>query len=60
MVQVNLGELFKRLNESCHKSLENAIGMAKMRTNYEVEIEHWLAKLLETANSDLSPLRGTM
>jgi type VI secretion system protein VasG len=52
MVQVNLAELFKRLNETCHKSLEGAIGMAKMRTNYEVELEHWLARLTETPNTD--------
>ena len=56
MVQVNLGELFKRLNETCHKCLEGSIGMAKMRTNYEVEIEHWLTKLLETPNTDFQAI----
>jgi type VI secretion system protein VasG len=42
------------LNASCRRALEGAAGLCLSRTNYNVEIEHWLVKLLEPANSDLS------
>ena len=53
MVQVDLKQLIGKLNETSHRSLEGAAGLCLSRTNYNVEIEHWLAKLLEVENSDL-------
>src|SRR5690606_34718434 len=37
-------------------SLEGAAGLCLSRTNYNVEIEHWLCKLLEDTNNDLAPI----
>lgn len=53
MVQVNLKELVAKLNDTCRRTLEGAAGLCLSRTNYNVEIEHWLAKLLEVPNTDL-------
>jgi type VI secretion system protein VasG len=52
MVQVNLKELVGKLNDTCRSTLEAAAGLCLSRTNYNVEIEHWLFKLLETSNTD--------
>ena len=53
MTQVDLKQLVAKLNPTCRQAMENAIGLCQSRTNYEVEIEHWLGKLLETPNTDL-------
>jgi type VI secretion system protein VasG len=46
--------LTNKLNETCRRGLEGAAGLCLSRTNYNVEIEHWLLKLLETADTDLT------
>src|SRR6186997_1728122 len=56
MATVNLKELVSKLNDTCRRSLEGAAGLCLSRTNYNVEIEHWLAKLLETPNTDLTAI----
>ena len=56
MVSVNLKSLVGKLNETCRRSLEGAAGLCLSRTNYNVEIEHWLLKLLEIPNTDLAVL----
>ena len=56
MVFVNLKSLVGRLNELNHRSLEAAAGFCLSRTHYNVEIEHWLLKLVETPNTDLAAL----
>ncbi len=53
MIQLNLKKLIDKLNPSCRRSLEAAAGLCLSRTNYNVEIEHWLAKLLESSNLDI-------
>ena len=55
-MQVNLKALVGRLNEHCRRSLEAAAGLCLSRTNYNVEIEHSLLKLLETPNTDLEAI----
>ena len=56
MATVNLKELVGRLNDTCRRGLEGAAGLCLSRTNYNVEIEHWLLKLLETPNTDLAAI----
>lgn len=56
MVQVNLKELIGKLNPAAHRSLEGAAGLCLSRTNYNVEIEHWLLKILEAENSDATAI----
>src|SRR5262245_46389860 len=56
MVPVNLKSLVGRLNDTCRRTLEAAAGLCLSRTNYNVEIEHWLLKLLEGASTDVSAI----
>lgn len=53
MIQLNLKKLVEKLGPSAKRTLEGAAGLCLSRTNYNVEIEHWLAKLLETPNLDV-------
>ncbi len=53
---VNLKSLVGKLNATCRQSLEGAAGLCLSRTNYNVEIEHWILKLLEGSDNDLSAL----
>ena len=52
-MNVNLKSLVGRLNDTCRGALESAAGLCLSRTNYDVEIEHILAKLLEQEDTDL-------
>ncbi len=52
-MNVNLKSLVGRLNDTCRGALESAAGLCLSRTNYDVEIEHILAKLLEQDDTDL-------
>jgi type VI secretion system protein VasG len=54
MAQLNLKELIGKLNDTCRRSLEGAAGLCLSRTNYNVEIEHWLLKLLEDSQTDFA------
>jgi type VI secretion system protein VasG len=52
MVAVDLRSLVGKMNDTCRRSLEAAAGYTLSRTHYNVEIEHWLLKLLDVQNSD--------
>ena len=54
MVPVTLKSLVGKLNETNRRTLEAAAGLCLSRTNYNVEIEHWLIKLVETPNTDVA------
>ncbi|MCC9602664.1 type VI secretion system ATPase TssH [Stieleria sp. JC731] len=54
MAQINLKELVGKLNDTCRGALESAAGLCLSRTNYNIEIEHWLLKLLENDRADLT------
>src|SRR5262245_57189741 len=45
--------LVGKLNTTCRRALEGAAGLCLSRTNYNVELEHWLLKLIEPADGDL-------
>ncbi|MCU1237347.1 MAG: type secretion ATPase, ClpV1 family [Candidatus Solibacter sp.] len=53
MIQVNLEKLIGRLNTTSRNALEAAAGLCLSRTHYEVEIEHFLLKLLDGTDNDL-------
>ena len=53
-MQVNLKSLVGKLNDTCRKTLEGAAGFCLSRSNYNVDIEHWLVKLLEQPNTDVT------
>src|SRR5438034_9818754 len=51
---LNPRALAGKLNQTCRRALEGAAGLCLSRTNYNVEIEHWLLKLFEPADTDLT------
>jgi type VI secretion system protein VasG len=53
MPSLNLKSLIGKLNDTCRKALESAAGLCLSQTHYEVDIEHFLIKLLEVSNTDL-------
>ncbi len=56
MITIDLKSLVGKLNEPSRNALEGAAGLCLSRTHYNVEIEHWLLKLLEIPDSDLLAL----
>jgi len=53
MITIDLKSLVGKLNAHCQGALEGAAGFCLSRQHYNVEIEHWLIKLLEIPDSDL-------
>ncbi len=53
MLSIDLKSLVGKLNNPCQTALEGAAGFCLSRQHYNVEIEHWLIKLLEIQDSDL-------
>ena len=53
-MSVNLKSLIGRLNETVRNALEGAAGLCVSRTHYDIEIEHYLTKLLDAADSDFA------
>src|SRR5216684_3948378 len=44
---------FGKVNQTTRDALESAVGLCVSRTNYEVEVEHYLMKLLDETDSDI-------
>lgn len=53
---LNLKSLIGKLNDYSRRALENAAGLCSSKSNFAVEMEHWLLKLLETPNTDIARL----
>ncbi|WP_319525611.1 type VI secretion system ATPase TssH [uncultured Desulfosarcina sp.] len=53
MAVSNLKSLIAKLNETCRSALESAAGLCLSQTHYDVEIEHFLIKLLELSDTDI-------
>ncbi len=51
---VNLRALIGKLNDTSRNALEGAAGLCLSRTHYDIEIEHFLMKLLDATGSDLT------
>ncbi len=49
---INLRSLISKLNDPTRSALEAAAGLCLSRTHYDVEVEHYLMKLLDTTESD--------
>jgi len=50
----NLKSLIGRLDDACRDALERAAALCLARTNYEVDVEHYLLKLTEDSDSDIA------
>ena len=53
-MSVNLKSLIGKLNDTVRGALEGAAGLCLSRTHYDVEIEHFLMKLLDSSAGDLA------
>src|SRR5580693_2399944 len=51
---VNLRSLIGKLNEATRNAVEAAAGLCLSRTHYDVEIEHYLMKLLDSSSGDFA------
>ncbi len=51
---VNLRGLIAKLNAPSRSAVEGAAGLCLARTNYDVEIEHFLVKTLDATDNDLA------
>ena len=52
MAEINRVALFGKLNQPTYKAVEGATVFCKLRGNPYVELEHWLAQMLQSADSD--------
>ena len=55
-MNVNLKSLVGKLNDTSRKTLEAAAGLCLSRTHYDVEVEHYLAKVLDATDSDAAAI----
>src|SRR5438094_423521 len=53
-MSVNLRALIGKLNPATRGALESAAGLCLSRTHYDVEVEHFLVKLLDITDSDFA------
>jgi type VI secretion system protein VasG len=53
-MSLNLKSLIGKMNQTTRSALEAAAGLCLARTNYDVEVEHFLMKLLEGQGSDFA------
>jgi type VI secretion system protein VasG len=54
MAHINLKALVQKLNPHCQRNLEAAAGMCLSNSHYNVEIEHYLLKLLDHSQNDIA------
>jgi type VI secretion system protein VasG len=55
-MSVNLRSLISKLNDATRDAMEGAAGLCLSRTNYDIEIEHYLMKLLDESDTDASKI----
>ena len=53
-MSANLRSLIGKLNETARATLEAAAGLCLARTHYDIEIEHFLLKALDSSDNDLA------
>jgi len=53
---VNIKALIGKLNDSTRGALEASAGLCLARTHYDIEIEHYLLKLLDSSNNDAAAI----
>ena len=53
-MNVSLKSLIGKVNDACRTALEGAAGLCLTRTHYDVDVEHFLVKLIEPADGDIA------
>ena len=55
-MSINLKSLIGKLNDFTRKTLESAAGLCLTRTNYDIEVEHYVLKLLDQPDGDFAQI----
>ena len=55
-MSINLKSLIGKLNEFTRKTLESSAGLCLTRTNYDIEVEHYVLKLLDQPDGDFAQI----
>jgi type VI secretion system protein VasG len=55
-MSTNLKGLINKLNDATRKVFEAAAGLCVSRTHYDIEIEHYLMKLLDSSDNDVAAI----
>src|SRR5580692_3117406 len=53
---INLKALIGKLNDPSRAALEGAAGLCLSRTHYDIEVEHFLTKLLDSSSGDFAAI----
>ncbi len=53
---LNLKSLIAKLNDQTRGALEGAAGLCLSRTHYDIEVEHFLTKLLDSSSNDFAAI----
>ena len=53
---LNLKSLIGKLNDQARAGLEAAAGLCLSRTHYDIEVEHFLTKLLDSSSNDFAAI----
>ncbi|KAA5606907.1 type VI secretion system ATPase TssH [Roseospira marina] len=56
MSAVDLNALLSKLHPQARRALEEAVAIAVSRSHFNVEIEHWLQRMLDDANGDVQTI----
>ena len=55
-MSTNLKALIDKMNDTTRKALESAAGLCVARTHYDIEIEHYLLKVLDASDNDIAAI----
>ncbi len=55
-MSTNLKALIEKLNDSTRRAFEAAAGLCVARTHYDIEIEHYLLKVLDGSDNDVAAI----
>jgi type VI secretion system protein VasG len=55
-MSINLKALINKLNDPTRKAFEAAAGLCVSRTHYDIELEHYLLKLLDASDNDVAAI----
>lgn len=56
-MSVNLKSLIGKLNDTTRNAVEAAAGLCLAQTHYDIEVEHYLMKLMDQADSDYARIQ---
>jgi type VI secretion system protein VasG len=55
-MSTNLKSIIGKLNDTTRKAMEAAAGLCVARTHYDIEIEHFLLKILDGTDNDIAAI----